>query len=155
MKYFVRNSNQRTLILIDEFGGGTEPLLGGAIAEAVLKRLNDNQVFGVITTHYTNLKHFAEEHKGVINGAMLYDREAMRPLFTLSIGQPGSSFAIEIARQIGLPEEIIRDAKELIGEENISYDRHLQDIARDKRYWVEKRKLVHEKEKQLNELTAK
>ena len=155
MKYFVRNSNQRTLILIDEFGGGTEPLLGGAIAEAVLKRLNDNQVFGVITTHYTNLKHFAEEHKGVINGAMLYDREAMRPLFTLSIGQPGSSFAIEIARQIGLPEEIIRDAKELIGEENISYDRHLQDIARDKRYWAEKRKLVHEKEKQLNELTAK
>ena len=155
MKYFVRNSNQRTLILIDEFGGGTEPLLGGAIAEAVLKRLNDNHVFGVITTHYTNLKHFAEEHKGVINGAMLYDREAMRPLFTLSIGQPGSSFAIEIARQIGLPEEIIRDAKELIGEENISYDRHLQDIARDKRYWAEKRKLVHEKEKQLNELTAK
>lgn len=155
MKYFVRNSNQRTLILIDEFGGGTEPLLGGAIAEAVLKRLNDNQVFGIITTHYTNLKHFAEEHKGVINGAMLYDREAMRPLFTLSIGQPGSSFAIEIARQIGLPEEIIRDAKELIGEENISYDRHLQDIARDKRYWAEKRKLVHEKEKQLNELTAK
>ncbi len=155
MKYFVRNSNLRTLILIDEFGGGTEPLLGGAIAEAVLKRLNDNQVFGVITTHYTNLKHFAEEHKGVINGAMLYDREAMRPLFTLSIGQPGSSFAIEIARQIRLPEEIIRDAKELIGEENISYDRHLQDIARDKRYWAEKRKLVHEKEKQLNELTAK
>ena len=155
MKYFVRNSGKRTLILIDEFGGGTEPLLGGAIAEAVLKKLNDNQVFGVITTHYTNLKHFAEEHRGVINGAMLYDREAMRPLFTLSIGQPGSSFAIEIARQIGLPEEIISEAKELIGEENISYDRHLQDIARDKRYWAEKRKLVHEKEKQLNELTAK
>jgi len=155
MKYFVRNANDRTLILIDEFGGGTEPLLGGAIAEAVLNRLNENRVFGVITTHYTNLKHFAEEHPGVVNGAMLYDREAMRPLFTLSIGQPGSSFAIEIARQIGLPEEIISSAKALIGEENISYDRHLQDIARDKRYWAEKRKQVHEKEKHLNELTAK
>lgn len=155
MKFFVRNADSRTLILIDEFGGGTEPLLGGAIAEAVLRQLNDNQVFGVITTHYTNLKHFAEEHKGVINGAMLYDREALRPLFTLSIGQPGSSFAIEIARQIGLPDDIIREAKELIGEENISYDRHLQDIARDKRYWAEKRKQVHEKEKHLNELTAK
>ena len=155
MKYFVRNAESHTLILIDEFGGGTEPLLGGAIAEAVLNRLNENKVFGVITTHYTNLKHFAEEHPGVINGAMLYDREALRPLFTLSIGQPGSSFAIEIARQIGLPEEIIRSAKELVGEENINYDRHLQDIARDKRYWAEKRKQVHEKEKHLNELTAK
>ena len=155
MKYFVRNSDSKTLLFIDEFGGGTEPLLGGAIAEAVLNQLNENQVFGVITTHYTNLKHFAEEHKGVVNGAMLYDREALRPLFTLSIGQPGSSYAIEIARQIGLPEEIIRATKELVGEENISYDRHLQDIARDKRYWAEKRKQVHEKEKQLNELTAK
>ena len=155
MKYFVRNADNRTLILIDEFGGGTEPLIGGAIAEAVLNKLNENQVFGVITTHYTNLKHYAEEHKGVINGAMLYDREALRPLFTLSIGQPGSSFAIEIARQIGLSEDIIREAKDLVGEENINYDRHLQDIARDKRYWAEKRKQVHEKEKHLNELTAK
>ena len=155
MKYFVRNADDRTLILIDEFGGGTEPLLGGAIAEAVLDKLNNQGVFGVITTHYTNLKHFAEAHPGVINGAMLYDREALRPLFTLSIGQPGSSFAIEIARQIGLPEEIIRAAKEIVGEDNINYDRHLQDIARDKRYWAEKRKQVHEKEKHLNELTAK
>lgn len=155
MKYFVRNADNKSLILIDEFGGGTEPLLGGAIAEAVLNQLNDNQVFGVITTHYTNLKHYAEDHRGVVNGAMLYDREALRPLFTLSIGQPGSSFAIEIARQIGLPEHIIAAAKELVGEENINYDKHLQDIARDKRYWAEKRKQVHEKEKQLNELTAK
>ncbi len=155
MKYFLRNANDQTLVLIDEFGGGTEPLLGGAIAEAVLTQLNNDRVFGIITTHYTNLKHFAEEHEGIINGAMLYDREAMRPLFTLSIGQPGSSFAIEIARQIGLPEPIIAQAKELVGEDNINYDRHLQDIARDKRYWAEKRKQVHEKEKQLNELTAK
>ncbi|MBR3648305.1 MAG: endonuclease MutS2 [Paludibacteraceae bacterium] len=155
MKQFLRYADDRSLILIDEFGGGTEPLLGGAIAEAVLGQLNENKVFGVITTHYTNLKHFAEDHQGVVNGAMLYDREALRPLFQLSIGQPGSSFAIEIARQIGLPETIIASAKELIGEDNINYDRHLQDIARDKRYWAEKRKQVHEQEKKLNELTAK
>ena len=155
MKHFLRFSNNRTLVLIDEFGGGTEPLLGGAIAESVLQRLNETGVFGVITTHYTNLKHFAEDHAGVINGAMLYDRQALRPLFQLSIGQPGSSFAIEIARQIGLPEEIIASAKQLVGEENINYDRHLQDIARDKRYWADKRKQVHDKEKQLDELTAK
>ena len=155
MKHFLRYADNRSLVLIDEFGGGTEPLLGGAIAESVLQRLNENGVFGVITTHYTNLKHFAEDHKGVINGAMLYDRQALRPLFQLSIGQPGSSFAIEIARQIGLPLEIIEAAKQLIGEDNINYDRHLQDIARDKRYWADKRKQVHDKEKQLDELTAK
>lgn len=155
MKHFVRYANADTLLLIDEFGGGTEPLLGGAIAESVLERLNDNGAYGVITTHYTNLKHFAEDHKGVINGAMLYDRGALRPLFQLSIGVPGSSFAIEIARQIGLPEEIILKAKEIVGEENISYDKHLQDIARDKRYWADKRKQVHDKEKRLDELTAR
>lgn len=155
MKHFVRYAGHDTLLLIDEFGGGTEPQIGGAIAEAVLSRLNDNGAYGVITTHYTNLKHFAEKHEGVINGAMLYDRGALRPLFQLSIGQPGSSFAIEIARQIGLSEEIISHAKELVGEENILYDKHLQDIARDKRYWADKRKQVHDKEKRLNELEAR
>lgn len=152
MKQFVRTASDRSLFLIDEFGGGTEPLLGGAIAEAILERLNASGAFGVITTHYTNLKHFADSHPGVINGAMLYDRGALRPLFQLSVGQPGSSFAIEIARQIGLPEEIIAEAKQLVGEDNIQYDRSLQDIARDKRYWAEKRKQVHDKEKRLNEL---
>lgn len=155
MKHFVRFSNEKTLLLIDEFGGGTEPLLGGAIAEAVLEQLNNNNAFGVITTHYTNLKHFAEHHEGVINGAMLYDRGALKPLFALSIGQPGSSFALEIAKQIGLPENIIVKAKELVGDDNIQYDKNLQDIARDKRYWADKRKQVHEKEKRLNELTEK
>lgn len=154
MKAFVRGCNQSSLFLIDEFGGGTEPLLGGAIAEAVLNKLTDSGAFGVITTHYTNLKHFADNHPGVINGAMLYDRGALKPLFMLSIGQPGSSFAIEIARQIGLPEDIILQAKELVGEDNIQYDRSLQDIARDKRYWAEKRKEVHQKEKQLTELKS-
>lgn len=155
MKQFVRTASDRSLFLIDEFGGGTEPLLGGAIAEAILERLCASGAFGVITTHYTNLKHFADSHEGVLNGAMLYDRGALRPLFQLSVGQPGSSFALEIARQIGLPDDIIASAKQLVGEDNIQYDRSLQDIARDKRYWAEKRKQIHEKEKRLQELTER
>lgn len=151
MKAFVRNANSRTLLLIDEFGTGTEPLLGGAIAEAVLSELVSAGAFGVITTHYTNLKHFAEQTKGVVNGAMLYDRGQLRPLFQLSIGQAGSSFAIEIARQIGLPESIIARATELVGEEHIDYDKQLQDIARDKRYWANKRDAIRQREKHLEE----
>lgn len=154
MKQFVYNAGPRTLFLIDEFGTGTEPLIGGAIAEAVLTHLNDKEAYGVITTHYTNLKHFAEEHRGVVNGAMLYDRGALRPLFMLSIGQAGSSFAIEIARQTGLPISIINHATELIGAEHIDYDKQLQDIARDKRYWENKRQHIREREKHLEERIA-
>ncbi len=151
MKHFVRNSNPRTLLLIDEFGGGTEPAIGGAIAQAVLLNLNQKGAFGVITTHYGNLKHLAEDTAGLVNGAMLYDRGQLRPLFQLSIGQPGSSFAIEIARQIGLPEQIIAEATEIVGTEQIDYDKHLQDIARDKRYWENKRQQIRQKEKHLQE----
>ncbi len=151
MKYFVRNSNPHTLLLIDEFGGGTEPAIGGAIAQAVLLNLNQKGAFGVITTHYGNLKHLAEDTAGLVNGAMLYDRGQLRPLFQLSIGQPGSSFAIEIARQIGLPEQIIAEATEIVGTEQIDYDKHLQDIARDKRYWENKRQQIRQKEKHLQE----
>lgn len=154
MRAFLRQADERTLILIDEMGTGTEPLLGGAIAEAILRELVQRGVFGIITTHYTNLKHFAEQTTGVINGAMLYDRGAMRPLFQLSIGQAGSSFAIEIARQIGLGEEIIRYATDLVGEEHIDYDKQLQDIARDKRYWENKRQAIRQKEKVLEERIA-
>lgn len=154
MRAFLRQADERTLILIDEMGTGTEPLLGGAIAEAILRELVQRGVFGIITTHYTNLKHFAEQTQGVINGAMLYDRGAMRPLFQLSIGQAGSSFAIEIARQIGLGEEIIRYATDLVGEEHIDYDKQLQDIARDKRYWENKRQAIRQKEKVLEERIA-
>ena len=152
MKMFVRNADARSLFLIDEFGGGTEPMLGGAIAEAILDALNDNNACGVVTTHYTNLKHFADSHAGVVNGAMLYDRGAMKPLFQLSLGQPGSSFAIEIAEQIGLPLNVIQHARQLIGDDNIKYERNLQEIARDKRYWADKRREVHDKEKQLEAL---
>ena len=154
MRAFLRQADERTLILIDEMGTGTEPLIGGAIAEAILRELVQRGVFGIITTHYTNLKHFAEQTQGVINGAMLYDRGAMRPLFQLSIGQAGSSFAIEIARQIGLGEEIIRYATDLVGEEHIDYDKQLQDIARDKRYWENKRQAIRQKEKVLEERIA-
>ncbi len=155
MKVFLRQADERTLILIDEMGSGTEPLIGGAIAEAILHELVQRRVFGLITTHYTNLKHFAEITPGVINGAMLYDRGAMKPLFQLSIGQAGSSFAIEIARQTGLDESIIRYASEMVGEEHIDYDRQLQDIARDKRYWENKRQAIRQKEKALEERIAR
>ena len=154
MRAFVRESDECTLVLIDEMGTGTEPLIGGAIAEAILRELVSRRVFGIITTHYTNLKHFAEQTPGVVNGAMLYDRGAMRPLFQLSIGQAGSSFAIEIARQIGLSEPIIRYATDLVGEEHIDYDKQLQDIARDKRYWEKKREAIRKKEKVLEERIA-
>jgi DNA mismatch repair protein MutS2 len=154
MKYFVRYADAKTLLLIDEFGTGTEPMIGGAIAEAVLSQLNEQQAFGVITTHYGNLKHLAERTEGIINGAMLYDRGQLKPLFQLSIGQAGSSFAVEIARQIGLPETIIQRATDIVGEEHIDYDKHLQDIARDKRYWENKRQNIRQREKHLEEKIA-
>ncbi len=149
MKNMMKQANARTILLIDEFGGGTEPTIGGAIAEAVLKQLWQKKTFGVITTHYQNLKHFAEDHEGVVNGAMLYDRNQMQALFQLSIGQPGSSFAIEIARKTGLPEEVIKDASDIVGSEYIQSDKYLQDIVRDKRYWEGKRQTIHQHEKSL------
>lgn len=155
MKFFVKNTNSKTVILIDEFGGGTEPQIGGAIAEALLQKFNENKSFGVITTHYTNLKHFAEDADGIVNGAMLYDRHHMQPLFQLEIGHPGSSFAVEIARKIGLPEAVIQAATDKVGAEHIDYDKHLQDIVRDKRYWENKRQQIRQREKRLEELEQK
>ena len=149
MKNMMKQADAHTLLLIDEFGGGTEPTIGGAIAEAVLKQLWKKKTFGVITTHYQNLKHFAEDHEGVVNGAMLYDRNQMQALFQLSIGQPGSSFAIEIARKTGIPEEVIKDASDIVGSEYIQSDKYLQDIVRDKRYWEGKRQTIHQHEKSL------
>jgi DNA mismatch repair protein MutS2 len=154
MKYFIKNGNERTLILIDEFGTGTEPMLGGSIAEAILGELNRKKVSGVITTHYTNLKHFASLTDGVINGAMAFDNHLLQPLFQLTIGKPGSSFAFEIARKIGLPEDILEAASEKAGVKNINYDRHLKDIARDKRYWETKRQNIRQHEKRLEEMMA-
>ena len=155
MKIMMKNCNERSLILIDEFGGGTEPQIGGAIAEAVLKRFNIKGTFGVITTHYQNLKHFAEDHEGVVNGAMLYDRHLMQALFQFQIGNPGSSFAVEIARKIGLPEDVITDASEIVGSEYINADKYLQDIVRDKRYWEGKRQTIRQREKHMEETIAR
>ena len=149
MKIMMRRASDRTLILIDEFGTGTEPQIGGAIAESVLRQFWKKHAWAVITTHYQNLKHFAEEHPGTVNGAMLYDRHEMRPLFQLAIGRPGSSFAIEIARKTGIPEEVIRDASEIVGSDYIQSDKYLQDIVRDKRYWENKRQTIHSHEKEL------
>ncbi|MBO4590397.1 MAG: Smr/MutS family protein [Bacteroidaceae bacterium] len=154
MKNVMRNCGPESLVLIDEFGSGTDPLIGGAIAEAVLKRINGNGAYGVITTHYHNLKQFAESNEGVVNGAMLYDRNQMQALFQLQIGQPGSSFAVEIARKIGLPEEVIADASEIVGSDYIQSDKYVQDIVRDKRYWEQKRQNIRQKEKQLEEIIA-
>lgn len=152
MKHFVRNADGRTLILIDEFGTGTEPMLGGAIAEAILDRLNQAKVFGVITTHYTNLKHFAAGHDGIVNGAMLYDTNRMEPMFVMEMGKPGSSFAFEIAYKIGLPQDVIDDARSKVGEEHLNFDKHLREIARDKYYWERKRENIRKIERRLEEM---
>lgn len=155
MKNMMRYADDRTLLLIDEFGTGTEPQIGGAIAESVLKQFCQKKAYGIITTHYQNLKHFAEDHEGVVNGAMLYDRQQMKALFRLSIGNPGSSFAIEIARKIGLPEEVIKDAGEIVGSDYIQSDKYLQDIVRDKRYWENKRQNIHQREKTMEQTIAR
>lgn len=154
MKNMLRQASDRSLVLIDEFGTGTEPMIGGAIAEAILAELNKRGVFGVVTTHYTNLKHFATSQEGIINGAMAFDNHQMQPLFRLDQGKPGSSFAFEIAKKIGLPGEILADAAARAGEGNVDFDRNLKDIARDKRYWEKKRESIRQHEKRLEELIA-
>eukprot|EP01155_Anaeramoeba_flamelloides_P011975 Anaeramoba_flamelloidesa330142_20.p1 GENE.a330142_20~~a330142_20.p1 ORF type:complete len:440 (-),score=44.50 a330142_20:147-1415(-) len=152
MKHFLRYSKKETLILIDEFGTGTEPMLGGAIAESVLEQLNQQGVYGVITTHYTNLKHMASQTEGIENGAMLFDTGRIMPLYKLQIAQPGSSFAFEIARKIGLPESILNSAKNKIGQEHVDYDKNLREIVRDKRYWEQKRNTIRINEKKLGDV---
>ncbi len=149
MKHFLRHASPESLILIDEFGAGTEPLIGGAIAEAVLESLNQKSTYGVITTHYANLKYFASSIPGIINGAMLFDTGKIKPLFKLETGKPGSSFAIDIARQIGLPEDILHSASGKAGEDHIKIDKHLREIIRDKRYWEGKRNKIRITEKRL------
>lgn len=151
MKQIIHRAGPKSLVLIDEFGSGTEPQIGGALAQAILGRILKNNTFGIITTHYQNLKHFAESEPALLNGAMLYDRTQMQPLFILQTGHPGSSFAIEIARKIGLPEDVIRQAADLVGNDYVLSDKYLQDIVRDKVYWEGKRKNIRAKEKQLEE----
>ncbi len=151
MKFFLRNAGNPSLVLIDEFGSGTEPQIGGAIAQAILGKLIRQQVNGVFTSHFTNLKLFADDTPGIVNGAMLYDRGEMRPLFRLEVGRPGSSFALEIAHKIGLPNGVIEEAKQIVGSDYVNMDKYLQDISRDKRYWEQKRQKVHQQEKELEQ----
>ncbi len=132
MNYFVRNADQDTLFLIDEFGKGTEPTLGGAIAQAILQELNKKKSMGVINTHYANLKEFAKKTDGLINGAMLYDSKKLEPLYTLKIGIPGSSFAFEIARKTGLPDNILRLARAYAGKKYVDFEKQFQDLENEK-----------------------
>jgi DNA mismatch repair protein MutS2 len=155
MKYFLRHATARTLALIDELGTGTEPQLGGAIAEATLGALAESKTFAIVTTHYANLKYFAENTPGVQNGAMLFDVQKIEPVFRLEYGAPGSSFAFEMAKKIGLPEEVISKARTLLGDRHADFDRSLRSIARDRRYWEEKRARVKAADKRLEELTAR
>lgn len=155
MKFFLHRGNASTLLLVDEFGGGTEPQIGGAIAQAILKEFNNKKMWGIVTTHFQNLKQFAEDTPGLVNGSMLYDRHLMRPTFKLSIGNPGSSFAIEIARKTGLPKAIIDDAEEIVGSDYVNLDRYLLDIARDRKYWSNKRDQIKQKEKKVDAVLSR
>ena len=152
MKNMLAGASSRTLVLIDEFGTGTEPIMGGAIAEAILEQLVERGTYGVITTHYSNIKYFASNHEGVENGAMMFDVQNIRPLFRLEMGKPGSSFAVEIARKIGLPENIIRTASEKAGSDHINIERQLREIARDRRYWEQKRDRIRIADRKVEEL---
>lgn len=154
MKLFLKNGRVGSLMLIDEFGAGTEPQIGGAMAQAILGSLNRLGVWGVVTTHFQNLKLFARDTEGLVNGSMLYDRQQLRPLFRLAIGSPGSSFALEIARTAGLPKEVIDNAREIAGSDYVNLDKYLLDIARDRRYWENKRLDIKRKEKQLDQTLA-
>lgn len=155
MKLFLQKADSRSMALIDEFGAGTEPRIGGAIAEAILKKLAARGTWGVITTHFQNLKELAEDTPGLVNGSMLYDRQRMKPMFKLSVGTPGSSFAIEIARQTGLPEDVLADVEQIVGKGYLDMDRYLMDINRDRRYWGKKRADIHAKEKKIDALLEK
>ena len=152
MKNMLAGASDRTLVLIDEFGSGTEPVIGGAIAEAILERLLAKGCYGVITTHYANIKYYASSAEGIANGAMMFDVQNIRPLFRLETGKPGSSFAVEIARKIGLPEEIIRAASEKAGSDHINIEKQLREIARDKRYWEQKRDRIRLTDRKVEEL---
>lgn len=152
MKFFLQNASSRTLILVDEMGSGTEPQIGGALAQAILYKLNKNNVMGIVTTHYQNLKTFADSEQGFVNGAMMYDRQHMQPLFKLAIGNPGSSFALEIAGKIGMPVDVLENAREIVGSDYVNMDKYLLDLARDRKYWSNKRQSIKEKEQKLNSL---
>lgn len=152
MKYFTENATGKTLILIDEFGTGTDPQFGGPIAEAVLEALNRKKIRGVITTHYSNLKVLANASEGLENASMLFDNLEMRPMYILEIGKPGSSYAFEIARKIGLPQQVLDAAKNKIGEHQKRIDTLLIDLERDKKELFERKIAVEKQERKTKSL---
>jgi DNA mismatch repair protein MutS2 len=149
MRYFLSMANKRTLFLIDEFGTGTEPGLGGAIAEAILENLTKSGAFGMINTHYTNLKVLADKTDGLVNGAMRFDGEHLEPLYQLEIGRPGSSFAFEIASKIGLPNAVIDRAKEKLGTQQVNFEKLLKELDIERRVFSEKNIEIGIKERKL------
>lgn len=156
MRDMLRQADSKTLVLIDELGSGTEPTAGGAIAEAILSEMDKRGVYGVITTHYTNLKMYAAgKDCGVINGAMLFDTQKIEPLFKLEVGLPGNSFAFELARKMGLPEAIVKDAEERAGEEFVNIERNLRQIARNRKALDEKLQKIRATDKNLESITEK
>lgn len=155
MRFFLQNADRNTLLLADEMGSGTEPQIGGAMAQAILENLGHTGCYGVVTTHYQNLKTFADNTEGFVNGAMLYDRAHLQPTFQLSVGNPGSSFAIDIAHKMGLPKNVIDEAKRIVGEDYVNLDKYLSDITRDRKYWANKRQSIREKENKLDNLLSK
>lgn len=155
MKYILTHGTDRSLILIDEFGSGTEPQIGGAIAQALLESFNRKGMWGVVTTHYQNLKQMAQQTPGIVNGSMLYDRHLMKPTFRLLMGNPGSSFAVEIALRTGLPKSIIEEAERIVGSDYFNLDKYLLDINRDRRYWENKRLEIKKREKHLEEVISR
>ncbi len=155
MKDMLEKADDKTLVLIDEFGSGTEPAAGGAIAEAILSELDKRGAYGVITTHYTNLKLYASGETGVVNGAMMFDVKNIAPLFKLEMGLPGNSFAFELARKMGLPEAIIKDAENRAGEEFVGIERNLRKIARNRRALDEKLERIRHTDKALESITDK
>jgi DNA mismatch repair protein MutS2 len=152
MKHFLRHANPQTLFLIDEFGTGTEPNVGGAIAESILQKLNQAGAFGVINTHYTNLKVFAENTAGIFNGAMRFDTENLEPLYQLETGKPGSSFAYEIAHKIGLPEEIIELSRKKAGDKQVDFDRLLRELEAEKLTLTQQNQAVRVREQEMKKL---
>lgn len=155
IKYFLEHANNSTLFLIDEFGAGTEPQLGGAMAEASLQKLNELGSYGVVTTHYTNLKLLADNEEGLFNAAMLYDTKAMKPLFKLSTGKPGSSFAFEIANKIGFPDEVVRNASSKIGSSQLDFEKQLAQLEVDKKQINQKQAELKAADEMLAELLEK
>lgn len=151
MKQFLENANKNTLFLIDEFGTGTEPTLGGSIAEAILEQLLKNQAFGVVNTHYTNLKVFADKNDGLINGAMRFDSEHLEPLYELEIGKPGSSFALEVAQKIGLPTYIIQNAKKKLGKSQVNFEKLLKELEIEKKVFSDQNSELQKETRELKD----